>query len=120
MNRSRIWLSMSRMKIHRLLPLLLVFALGLRAESAKNYQVTGPIVALTDTVITVQKGDERWEITRAPATKSDGKLAVGDRVTVYYKMTADRIETKEAGGKSTEKTKGTQKSTDKADRKAPR
>src|SRR5687768_7897617 len=73
------------------------------AESAKSYQVTGPIIALTDTVITVQKDDEKWEIARSASTKVDGKLAVGSRVTIYYKMTADRVEVKEAAGKGTDK-----------------
>ena len=101
------------MKTRLLLPLLLIFALGARAESAKSYQVTGPIIALTDTVITVQKGDEKFEIARSAATKSDGKLAVGSRVTVHYKMSADSIEVKEAAGKS-------QKAADKADKKPAR
>ena len=83
------------MKTRLLLPLVLIFALSARAESAKGYQVTGPIVALTDSVITVQKGDEKWEIARGSA-KVDGKLAVGSKVTVYYKMTADSIEVKDA------------------------
>jgi hypothetical protein len=73
------------------------------AESAKSYQVTGPIIALTDNVITVQKNDENWEIARNAATKVDGKLAVGSRVTVHYKMTADSVEVKEAADKSSEK-----------------
>jgi len=73
------------------------------AESAKAYQVTGPIIALTDNVITVQKDDEKWEIARSAATKVDGKLAVGSRVTVHYKMTADSIEVKDASDKSAEK-----------------
>ena len=30
------------------------------AASAKNYQVTGPITSLTETMITVQKGDEAF------------------------------------------------------------
>lgn len=96
------------MKTRLLLPLLLVFALTGRAESAKSYQVTGPIVALTDTMITVNgRGDEKHEITRNPSTKVDGKLAVGSRVTVYYKMVADTIEVKESGksGDKSEKKK---------------
>ena len=83
------------MKKHLLLPLLFICALGLRAESAKGYQVTGPVVALTSNVITVQKGDEKWEIARGSA-KVDGKLAVGSKVTVYYKMVADNIDVKDA------------------------
>jgi hypothetical protein len=107
------------MKTRFLLPLLLLFALPARAESAKSYQVTGPIVALTDDVITVQKGDERWEIARSAATKSDGKLAVGSRVTIHYKMSADKIDLKDSSAKSTEKAdRAAQKAADKADKKA--
>jgi hypothetical protein len=92
------------MKLRALLPLLFVFAIGARAESAKSYQVTGPIVALTDSVITVQKGDEKWEIARSATAKGDAKLAVGDKVTVYYKMTATEIEVKDAAGAADAKT----------------
>jgi hypothetical protein len=97
---------------------MLVFAAGLRAESAKSYQVTGPIVALTENVITVQKGDERWEISRSASTKTDGKLAVGNRVTVHYKMSADSIELKDGGTDKTDK--ATQKVREKADKKTTR
>ena len=83
------------MKKHLLPLLFLVLAFGARAESAKDYQVTGPIVALTESVITIMKGDEKWEIARGTA-KVEGKLAVGSKVTVYYKMTASSIEVKDA------------------------
>lgn len=100
-----------------LLPLLLALALPALAESAKSYQVTGPILALTDNVITVQKGDEKWEISRSAATKVDGKLAVGSRVTIHYRMSADSVEVKDAA-KSTDKAdRATHKATSPADKK---
>ncbi len=99
------------MKTHHLLSLLLAFATPAFAAAAKSYQVTGPVVALTDTVITVQKGDEKWEIARTPGTKIDGKLAVGSRVTIHYKMSADSVEVKDAAGKA-------DKAADKAAKKA--
>src|SRR5262245_13845438 len=34
------------------------------AESTKTYQVTGPILEVTDKVVVVQKGEERWEVAR--------------------------------------------------------
>ena len=34
------------------------------AASAKKYQVTGKVLELTDSVITVEKGTEKWEINR--------------------------------------------------------
>ena len=60
------------MKIRYLLPLLFSFALGASAAQPKEYQVTGPIVALTDDVITVDKSGEKWEIGRSAATKVTG------------------------------------------------
>jgi hypothetical protein len=71
--------------------------------AAKAYQVTGPIVELTDKQIVVQKGDERWEIDRTAETKVTGELKVGQKVTVYYKMQATKVETKDSktSGKET-------------------
>lgn len=64
---------------------------------AKDYQVTGPILAMTDTTITVQaKGNEKWEIARDATTKGADGLKVGDKVTVYYSMTASSVESKPA------------------------
>ena len=109
------------MKTPLLLVLLFVFACSARAESAKTYQVTGPIIALTDNVITVQKGDEKWEIARSSSAKVEGKLAVGSRVTIHYRMSAERIEVKEAAAGATEKAdRAAQKAADKADKKTPR
>jgi len=107
------------MKTRFFLPLLLMLALSSRAESTKSYQVTGPIVALTDSVITIQKGDENWEIARSAATKTGGNLAVGTRVTVRYKMSADSIEVKDAAAKSAEKAdRAAEKAAEKAEKKA--
>ena len=95
------------MKLRYLLPLLFSFALGASAAQPKEYQVTGPIVALTDDVITVDKSGEKWEIGRSAATKVTGKLAVGSKVTVYYRMGATAVNVKDDGkGKSGEATKG--------------
>ena len=47
------------------------------AEAKKSYQVTGPILELTATTITVQKGDDKWEIARNKDTKITGDLKVG-------------------------------------------
>lgn len=107
------------MKTRFLLPFFLMFALIARAESPKSYQVTGPILALTDAVITVQKGDEKWEIARSAATKVEGKLAIGSRVTIHYKMSADSLEVKDAPAKASDKAdRAAQKAADKADKKA--
>ena len=61
----------------------------------KSYQVTGPVVSVTDTVIVVDKAGEKFEITRTKDTKVTGELKVGTKVTVKYTMTATTIEAKE-------------------------
>jgi len=75
---------------------VLIGATTLRAADAKTYQVTGPVLALTPTVITVQKGDDKWEIARKGDTKVTGKLEVGAKVTIQYTMVAEAVEVKDA------------------------
>ena len=72
----------------------LVCAIAFGAPSAKTYQVTGPIVEMTEKTIVVQKGDDRWEIARDEATKAKGDLKVGQKVTIHYRMTATTVELK--------------------------
>jgi hypothetical protein len=64
------------------------------APAPKTYQITGPILELTEKTIVVQKGDERWEIGRDENTKLKGELKVGQKVTIHYRMTAATIEIK--------------------------
>ena len=66
------------------------------AFAVDSYQVTGPIVELTDTKIVVTKGaaKERFEIARTADTKVTGELKVGAKVTIGYAMTATSIEAK--------------------------
>jgi hypothetical protein len=73
--------------------LLAVAALAL-AASAWAYQVTGPVVEVTDTKIVVMKGKEKWEIARTPDTKVTGDLKVGSKVTIEYSMTAKTVDVK--------------------------
>jgi hypothetical protein len=67
------------------------------AAGPKDYQVTGPVLELTDDVITVEKGKEKWEIGRSKDTKVTGELKKGSKVTVHYKMTATSVESKDTG-----------------------
>jgi hypothetical protein len=64
--------------------------------AGKDYQVTGPILEVNDSMIAVQKGKDRWEIARDANTKASGEMKVGDKVTVHYTMTATNIEVKAA------------------------
>jgi cytochrome c1 len=70
-----------------------------------TYQVTGPVLAVTNDSITVQKGREKWEIARDKDTKVQGDLKVGSKVTIHYTMKAKSVEVKEEGKKKEEKRK---------------
>jgi hypothetical protein len=94
------------MKIKLPLSLLAAASLALNsvafAAGAKTYQVTGPVLEVTDTMIAVQKGKDRWEINRDSNTKVTGDLKVGEKVTITYTMTATDVEVKPAKGKKKE------------------
>lgn len=71
----------------------LLAAQPLFGAEAKTYQVTGPILEITPTMIVVQKGDDKWQIARGSA-KITGELKVGAKVTVEYQMVAKTVEVK--------------------------
>ncbi len=64
------------------------------AGAPKSYQVTGPVLELTDDTVTVQKGKDKWELARDKDTKVTGDLKVGQKVTIQYQMKAVSIEVK--------------------------
>ena len=64
------------------------------APAAKTYQVTGPVLEVTDAKIVVQKGDEKWELARDQAAKVTGDLKVGAKVTIEYRMIATTVTVK--------------------------
>ena len=72
------------------------------AAGPKDYQVTGPVLDVTDDVITVQKGSEKWEIGRNKDTKINGDLKKGSKVTIQYKMTASSVDVKDTGKAKTD------------------
>lgn len=61
----------------------------------KTYQVTGPILEVTDTTIVVDKKGEKWEVSKDAASVVHGELKKGNKVTIKYKMVATDIEAKE-------------------------
>jgi hypothetical protein len=73
--------------------LMLISSVGF---AAKTYQVTGPVLEVTDSKIVVEKGKDKWEIERTASTKVKGDLKVGEKVTIEYTMAADNVEVKEA------------------------
>ena len=84
----------------------LALSSALLAAGEKTYQVTGPVLEVTDSMIAVQKGKDRWEIKRDSSTKVTGDLKVGEKVTITYTMTATDVEVKagKAKGKKKEPT----------------
>ena len=75
----------------------------LLAGGALAYQVTGPVLEVTDSKIVVEKGKEKWEIKRNKDTKSSATPKKGDRVTVEYEMSATSIEVRDAKGAKSDK-----------------
>ena len=65
------------------------------AAAEKTYQVTGPILEVTDSTIVVDKKGEKWEVSKDAAPVVHGELKKGAKVTIKYKMVATDIEAKE-------------------------
>ena len=65
---------------------------------AKTYEVTGPVLEVTDSMIVVQKGKDRWEMNRDANTKVTGDVKVGDKVHITYTMSATNVEVKAGKG----------------------
>jgi hypothetical protein len=83
-------------KLVSVLLALAFFATAAFAAGPTQYQVTGPVLEVTNDLIVVQKDTEKWAIARTKDTKVTGELKVGSKVTVFYTMTAAKIDVKEA------------------------
>lgn len=82
------------MKRLALAVLLAALAVPALARQPKPYQVTGEVKEVSDDLIVVQKGKEKFEIARTPDTKVTGELKPGGKATVEYRMTATTAEAK--------------------------
>jgi hypothetical protein len=71
------------------------------AAGAKTYQITGTVVEMTGSKITVQKGTEKWEIDLDPTMKATGDVKVGATVTITYVMSATKLEGSAAAAETT-------------------
>ncbi len=80
--------------------LLTALAMPALARQPKAYQVTGEIQEVSDDLIVLQKGKEKFEIARTPDTKVTGDLKAGEKATVEYRMTATTAEAKAKKSKS--------------------
>jgi hypothetical protein len=85
------------MKLKTLFSAVAALSLALSSMAlagTKTYQVTGPVLEVNSTMIAVQKGKDRWELARDSATKVNGDLKVGAKVTITYTMTATDVQVK--------------------------
>jgi hypothetical protein len=64
------------------------------SAAGTTYQVTGPVLEVTESKIVIQKDKEKWEIGRTAGTKITGEIKIGSKVTVQYTMTATAVEVK--------------------------
>ena len=86
--------------------LLAVLALagGAFAAGVSDYQVTGTVTEVSDSMITVMKGGkEKFEIAKDSNTKVTGDVKKDGKVTVHYTMTATSVEAKAAPEKAAKK-----------------
>lgn len=80
-------------------PLILSLALASLLVSpavfgSDTYQVTGNVVAVDGSKITVKKGKENFEMALGSAKVPEG-VKVGSKVTVHYNITATEVESKD-------------------------
>ena len=61
----------------------------------KTYQITGPVVAVDDTSITIRAKKEKWQFSRDPNSAASEQVKIGDVVTVTYWMTSAKVEIKD-------------------------
>jgi len=83
-----------KLPLKQALALVTVLSVATPAFAGKTYQVTGPVLDLTDSTITVAKGKEKWEIARDAQTQIKGDLQKGAKVTIEYTMSAAKVEVK--------------------------
>ena len=83
--------------------IVVAFAAGGYA-AGKSYQFTGVVKAVDASSMTVEKSaKETWQFDLSKDTKGTAK--VGDKVTVYYTMSATQIEAKPAAAATPAKKK---------------
>ena len=83
-------------RIFVLVGIVLLAASFALAGAPKSYQVTGPVLDFDGDHITVQKGNDKWEIAFDKDTKvTGGEVKKGAKVTIHYTMKASEVEIKE-------------------------
>jgi hypothetical protein len=57
----------------------------------RKYQVTGPILGIKDTIITLQKGDEKWELGCEHPIENTDVVKRGGKATLTYQLLGREI-----------------------------
>ena len=77
-----------------LMVVAVAFVASVAFAGGKTYQFTGKVLEIKDNVIVVEKGKEKFEMTKDANTKIKGDVKVGAKVTVQYESRAAEIEVK--------------------------
>jgi hypothetical protein len=77
-----------------LMVVAVAFVASVAFAGGKTYQFTGKVLEIKDNVIVVEKGKEKFEMTKDANTKIKGDVKVGAKVTVQYESRAVEIEVK--------------------------
>jgi hypothetical protein len=72
------------MKMKSLLCVIVAGSVALSSLFAETATMTGKVLAVSSSGITIQKDSEEWVIKRVPSTTVNGELKVGSTVTVTY------------------------------------
>jgi len=84
---------MRRLSIICTIVAVLVLAAGFGyAAAVKQYQYTGTVTEVAAGTISVDKGGDIWQFSTEGA--KDIKAKKGDKVTIYYKMVVQKIDSK--------------------------
>jgi hypothetical protein len=67
---------------------------GVAFAGGKTYQVTGQVVKVSDSMVVIQNGTQKWEIARDTTSKVKGDLKKGNTATVTYTMNATAVDVK--------------------------
>lgn len=85
------------MKTKTTFSLLAIASLALSSVAfagGKTYQVTGQVVKVSDSMVVIQNGTQKWEIARDTTSKVKGDLKKGSTATVTYTMHVTAVDVK--------------------------
>lgn len=67
---------------------------GVAFAGGKTYQATGQVVKVSNSMVVIQNGTQKWEIARDANTKVKGDLKKGNTAAVTYTLNATTVDVK--------------------------